>query len=563
MAGNIVVLKDDTLILCYTDGGIATHVSRDKGRTWGDQKMLVPNPAPPSRRGYYCHPSLLRLKNGEILLSYIYSVYPPVNKLPYYGHNYYRRSADEGETWSEQFCMTPTTQYMICHNDKVRQLSTGRILAMTEHWKHIGGDDHAGYVSTAYYSDDDGYTWLRSDNEVDLYPVEAQEPPVVELRDGRLMVVCRSYSGYPVRAFSSDGGKTNQPRVDEVQVDPLDLAVRSRPKADVVAGVTRQVSKGEPAGLGVDFDEIVVGQLDPRIPVRRVGGRPVADGLDRNVAVQDPLRAPDGSGAAPAGGVGRPQASAHEFQALESPAAAEHEVHRLIEQQKVHPRRLRLHPLVRFGRHLGIRAPVDQEDISRAKPRGRLHAIHGHRSAADDGHRPAGDPLGHLAEAAVPQGRQVIDRGVDIWQRAGLGLETFCGPEAGSQEDRAEALLEKIFRPGRAINRMAALEPDPERFNVLNLIPQKIQAEAVGDDPVAQHAAGLGPGLENGDRAAALGELGRAAQPGRSGAHDGDGLALRSMLLEGFETDLPGVLHQKALDLADRNRAVGALRAGP
>lgn len=40
--------------------------------------------------------------------------------------------------------MTPTTQYMICHNDKVRQLASGRIIAMTEYWKHIGANDHAG-----------------------------------------------------------------------------------------------------------------------------------------------------------------------------------------------------------------------------------------------------------------------------------------------------------------------------------------------------------------------------------------------------------------------------------
>lgn len=208
MPGNILALKDGTLLLCYTDGGIAARASTDQGRSWGEPRMLVPNPAPPSRRGYYCHPSLLRLKNGDILLAYIYAVYPPVNNLPYYGHSYYRRTADEGRTWSEQFCMTPTTQYMLCHNDKVRQLSTGRILAMTEYWKYIGGDDHAGYVATAFYSDDDGYTWLRSDNEVDLHPVETQEPHVVELRDGRVMMICRTYSGYPVRALSKDGGKT-------------------------------------------------------------------------------------------------------------------------------------------------------------------------------------------------------------------------------------------------------------------------------------------------------------------------------------------------------------------
>jgi sialidase-1 len=207
--GNTVQLKDGRLLMCYSDKGVVTRISEDKGKTWGEQAMLVPNPPPPSTRGYYVHPSLFYIPNGDLLLSYIYSNYPPNEGMPYYGMSYYKRSNDHGKTWSEQFVMTPNTGYEFTYNDKPIVLSTGRILAPTEKMAVVvKGNDHAGYVTSAYYSDDNGYTWLRSENEVSIYPIEAQEPHVVELKDGRLLMLFRTYSGHPGRAFSEDKGKT-------------------------------------------------------------------------------------------------------------------------------------------------------------------------------------------------------------------------------------------------------------------------------------------------------------------------------------------------------------------
>lgn len=213
MPGTIVALNDGRLLLAYTrilpdgnaDGSIGAKYSADKGRTWGEEFVLVAAPKPEGT-GRYCHPSLLRLQNGNILLSYIYaspSKYPNL-----YGHNYYRLSADDGRTWGDQLIVTPHPGYNIIHNDKFIQLSSGRILAPVEYEVAFTGGDHAGYVSYTVYSDDGGLSWNESKNMVNMLPVEAQEPHVVELKDGRIMMLMRTYSGFAARAFSVDKGET-------------------------------------------------------------------------------------------------------------------------------------------------------------------------------------------------------------------------------------------------------------------------------------------------------------------------------------------------------------------
>ncbi|HUT92012.1 MAG TPA: sialidase family protein [Thermoguttaceae bacterium] len=206
MPGDVVQLKDGSLLMSYTqDASIMGIKSTDQGKTWGEPFVLIPKPAPPAK-GWYAHPGFLRLENGEILLSYIYSTHPTT---PYYGHNYYRRSADEGNTWTEQFIMTPHPGYCIVHNDRLFTLSTGRIVAMAEYKAHMPStSDHSGYAGIAFFSDDQGYSWQVSKNTVDMQPVEVQEADAVELKDGRVMMFARTYSGFPVRAYSDDRCET-------------------------------------------------------------------------------------------------------------------------------------------------------------------------------------------------------------------------------------------------------------------------------------------------------------------------------------------------------------------
>ncbi len=199
--GDFVQLADGSLMMSFTKDGIQAIKSTDQGKTWGEPCMLIPNPQPPAK-GYYCHPSFLRLDDGNILMSYIYATYPTT---PYYGHNYYRRSADDGKTWTDQFLLTPQAGYVLVHNDRLLKLSTGRLVAIAEYkayWPST--NDHGGYVGMSFFSDDGGYSWQPSKNTVDMHPVEVQEADAVELKDGRVMMFARTYSGYPVRAYSSD-----------------------------------------------------------------------------------------------------------------------------------------------------------------------------------------------------------------------------------------------------------------------------------------------------------------------------------------------------------------------
>lgn len=200
--GDIIELADGRLLMSYKNEGIAARTSADRGQTWSDEFILVPNP---SDQGYYCHPSFLRLPSGDILLSYIYNA----GTTPYYGHNYYRRSVDEGKRWSEQFILTPQAGYVIMHNDKLRLLSDGRIIAPAEYKKHRPSSaDHSDYACVVFYSDTNGYSWQVSKNDIDMLPHEAQEPHVVELQDGRLLLLFRTYSGCVGRAYSTDRGET-------------------------------------------------------------------------------------------------------------------------------------------------------------------------------------------------------------------------------------------------------------------------------------------------------------------------------------------------------------------
>ena len=74
--GDLLILKDGSILFCYTEygdhGGIMAKKSVDQGKTWSEPWTLVPQPKLPAK-GRYVHPSLLRIKNGEILLAYNYS----------------------------------------------------------------------------------------------------------------------------------------------------------------------------------------------------------------------------------------------------------------------------------------------------------------------------------------------------------------------------------------------------------------------------------------------------------------------------------------------------------
>lgn len=210
--GDIVELGDGRLCLVYTrftGGGadnaaadIAMRTSGDGGKTWSDDRILVKNEGKENTMSV----SILRLQSGELLLFYL--VKNSWNDL----NAYVRRSSDEFETLSDPVRATTADGYNVVNNDRFVQLSSGRLIVPAafhpcpegkrESWSHRG-------IMKVSYSDDGGKTWKGDATDVSVVPdpsVTLQEPGVVELEDGRLMMYIRTDGGSQFESFSSDGG---------------------------------------------------------------------------------------------------------------------------------------------------------------------------------------------------------------------------------------------------------------------------------------------------------------------------------------------------------------------
>ncbi len=202
--GSIVELKDGRLLLAWTQfyGGTADNagaviagvISDDGGRTWGKPFLLQENVG----KCNVMSVSLIRLKSGKIGMFYL--VKNSLRDLQVYA----RYSSDEGKTWSPPMRVTPDEGYNVLNNDRVIQLSTGRILVPVAYTPDIGKPDPA--VSFVLYSDDEGRTWKKSSPDLHAPKRGAMEPGVVELADGRILMIIRTQTGRIYHSYSSDGG---------------------------------------------------------------------------------------------------------------------------------------------------------------------------------------------------------------------------------------------------------------------------------------------------------------------------------------------------------------------
>jgi Neuraminidase (sialidase) len=199
--GDIIELKDGRLCLIYTrfTGGsgdyaaadLAMRTSDDDGKSWSDDSIVVRHPGGLNVMSV----SLLRLASDEIALFYLRKTSEedcrPLMCI----------SSDEAKTWSQPtVCITDKVGYYVLNNDRVIQLRTGR-LALPVAWHQSPGEakDMAGVIM-CYLSDDNGRTWRRSKDSFKGYGpnrerITVQEPGVVELKDGRLMMFMRTNAG--------------------------------------------------------------------------------------------------------------------------------------------------------------------------------------------------------------------------------------------------------------------------------------------------------------------------------------------------------------------------------
>ena len=224
--GDFIELRDGRVLFIYTHftGGssdhasahLASRVSRDGGLTWSQEDEIVL-----SNEGGFniMSVSLLRLNTGDIALFYIRkNSHRDCRPLM-------RVSKDEGRNWSPAVeVITDQVGYYVLNNDRVVQLTDGRLICPValHHLPEYEKPDWQGLLM-CYLSDDLGKTWERSGSvlkgaRADGARVTVQEPGVIELQDGTLMMWARTDDGSQYLSKSKDRGETwSQPMASSIQ----------------------------------------------------------------------------------------------------------------------------------------------------------------------------------------------------------------------------------------------------------------------------------------------------------------------------------------------------------
>lgn len=218
--GSFATLASGRVIFIYSQfyGGAADESparlvrihSDDQGRTWSAPETVVEN----TGGNNVMSVSVLRLASGKLAMFYCLKN----SWLDCRPHM--RLSTDDGATWSDAKLIQQAPGYFVLNNDRVIQLTTGRLIVPLAFHRSRGSDPHssksfdARAIATWLYSDDEGTTWTESASWWAM-PVPSgsglQEPGVVELADGSILSWCRTSNGGQYGFRSTDAGKTFSP----------------------------------------------------------------------------------------------------------------------------------------------------------------------------------------------------------------------------------------------------------------------------------------------------------------------------------------------------------------
>lgn len=237
--GAFVSLKDGRILFVYSHytagkGGdhdpahLAGRHSSDGGRTWtSEDRLVVRNEGGMNVMSV----SLLRLRGGDLALFYL------VKNSERDCRPVMRLSSDEGSTWgAPTACIADETGYFVMNNDRAIQLKNGRlVLPVCKHT--VEGSPKMDWQGTmmCYLSDDGGRNWRRSRTAQQAHDasgrrIVSQEPGVVELRDGRMMMFIRTSGGCQYFAWSSDGGDTwSAPVASEIRSPVSPASIKRLP----------------------------------------------------------------------------------------------------------------------------------------------------------------------------------------------------------------------------------------------------------------------------------------------------------------------------------------------
>ena len=207
--------------------------------------------------------------------------------------------------------------------------------------------------------------------------------------------------------------------------------------------------------------------------------------------------------------------------------------------------------LLRVGRHLVDGSPVDERDRLGADAACGPDAVHGGVAGTDDGH-PRPDRHGPALADAAQEGHAI-----DHVRRI-LAGETERLRALGSDRDEngREPVAPKVVEHDVDAGALAVADLDAEALQDGEILVDLRLGEPVGRDRPADHAAGIGMRLEDRDRDAVPGQPLGGRQAGRSGPDDRHPAVRREIDRGGCCEATLLLLHDEALDLADRERLV-------
>lgn len=222
--GDFITLKDGRILFIYSrytgnSGGdnasafLAGRFSNDGGITWSPEDVRI---VEQEGKMNVMSVSLLRLQNGQIAFFYLRknSVDDCIPII--------RLSSDEAKNWSlPRPCITDKKGYFVVANNRVIQLKSGRIVIpvafMIPNWH--GYREYS--TMSAYFSDDNGRSWQAGKEASNPDSVLTQEPEIVELKNGNVLMLVRTDSGVQYRSLSDDKGESWSPLERSKIVSPL------------------------------------------------------------------------------------------------------------------------------------------------------------------------------------------------------------------------------------------------------------------------------------------------------------------------------------------------------
>ncbi len=215
--GSFIKLRNGAVAYAFTEfkdisrddeanADIAVVYSFDEGESWSERSVLFRKSE--GATNLMCF-SFLHMENGDIGAFYIEKDHEGTDTI------LFRRSADDMHTWSEPVdCLAELPKdYYVINNDRPARLTDGRILLpVARHSIHTECGDFPPGVILFVYSDDDGKSWHKTDEELICPfpndPVGFQEPGLYQHTDGRIWCYIRTELGFQYQAYSTDDGNT-------------------------------------------------------------------------------------------------------------------------------------------------------------------------------------------------------------------------------------------------------------------------------------------------------------------------------------------------------------------